>query len=506
METIEVCPVILAGGSGTRLWPMSRELYPKQLLRLQGERSLLQDTVLRLDGIARTSVENAQQIALAAPIIVCNEEHRFLIAEQLEGIGQQGSRILLEPAGRNTAPALTIAASLARLGDQDPLLLVMPSDHIIPDHEAFHSTIRTGIHYAIQGFVVTFGIVPTRAETGYGYIRKGESLGSAHTHPANEIEAFVEKPDADAVRSYLASGDYLWNSGLFLMRASIWHEAMRRYRPDVLAKCEQAFAGHRRDNLFWRLDTASFEACPSDSIDYAVMERLTASSLRTTENGAGVEPIPAAVVALDAHWSDVGSWPAVCELSKLDNDGNNLLGDVYAIDSKNSLLVSEHRLLTSVGVEDLIMIETADAVLVAHKSKSQQVKQVVEWLKASGREEGINHRRVYRPWGSYETLDAGDRFQVKRLTVKPGEQLSLQLHHHRAEHWVVVRGTAKVTRGEEEFLLTENESTFIPLGVRHRLENPGTVVLELIEVQSGSYLGEDDIVRFEDRYDRIEDC
>ena len=508
MEIIEVCPVILAGGSGSRLWPMSRELYPKQLLRLKGERSLLQDTVLRLNGIGQKNGpqgdQQTQGISLTPPLIVCNEEHRFLIAEQLESVGQYGSQILLEPVGRNTAPALTIAASLGRLDGQDPLLLVMPSDHIIQNLDAFHAAMRVGIQFAARGYLITFGIVPTRAETGYGYIRKGDLLESPDDTPANKIEAFVEKPGHDAAHSYLASGAYLWNSGMFVMRAAIWHEAMRRYRTDVLEKCEQAFSKRSRDNMFWRLDAETFAQCPSDSIDYAVMERLSASSLRAAEDGTEGEPIPAAVVALDANWSDVGSWPAVCELSDVDADGNNLLGDVHAIGTKNTLLISEHRLLASVGVEDLIVVETADAVLVAHKDKSQRVKEVVEWLKASSREEGTSHRRVYRPWGSYESLDTGDRFQVKRLTVKPGEQLSLQLHHHRAEHWVVVRGTAKVTRGEEEFLLTENESTYIPLGVKHRLENPGAVVLEVIEVQSGSYLGEDDIVRFEDRCHRIE--
>ena len=361
-----------------------------------------------------------------------------------------------------------------------------------------------GYEHAIAVHIVTFGIVPTRPETGYGYIRRGDAIDTvAADEPGYAIDAFVEKPGRHAAESYVSSGKYLWNSGLFMMRVSVWLDAVSRYRKPILDACQRAFDGGRDDGAFFRVDRDAFVGCPSDSIDYAVMERLTASQLKPATDGREGAPIRAAVLPLDAGWSDIGSWPALLELNNRDEHGNVLQGDAYAPGSTDSLVIGKHRLVVALGVKDTVVVETPDAVLVAPQEKCQDVKKVVEWLKAEGREEGKSHRRVYRPWGAFEQLDAGDRFQVKRLTVKPGASLSLQMHHHRAEHWIVVRGTAKVTRADEEFLLTENESTYIPLGVRHRLENPGAVELEVIEVQSGSYLGEDDIVRFEDRYDRL---
>ena len=461
---------------------------------------------MRLDAIderiARRQAGKTGNLTVSNPLVVCNEEHRFLVLEQLEEVDRKPSQIILEPVGRNTAPALTMAALSAVAEQADALLLVMPADHVIADRDKFQESVAMGIELAQDRMIVTFGIVTRRAETGFGYIRIGAPLTGVKDREAFVIDSFVEKPDRDTAGAYVSSGQYLWNSGMYMVRAALWLEAIGHFAPDMIAACREAWERGEADGVFYRVQRSVFEACPSDSIDYAVMERLTAS------NGGGTNPvssgpdIAAAVVPLDAGWSDVGAWPALVELSDADGDGNVTDGDVFVHGARDNVLVSGHRLLAAVGIHDMIAVETADAVLVADKGSSQDVRHVVDWLRASGREESRSHRRVYRPWGHYELLDAGDRFQVKRLTVKPGAVLSLQMHHHRAEHWVVVRGTAKVTKGEEEFLIAENQSTYISLGVQHRLENPGKLPLEIIEVQSGSYLGEDDIVRFEDRYRR----
>ena len=484
---MNIQPVILSGGSGTRLWPLSREQYPKQLLPLTGDESLLQETVLRLDGVADDA------LGVNAPLVVCNEQHRFLVAEQLRKVGASQAQIVLEPVGRNTAPALTVAALLCQAEGNDPVLLVMPADHLIADAAAFHEAVRQGAAIAQSGKLVTFGIVPTAPETGYGYLRKGGPLSPTGTNPRSfSLAAFVEKPNLETAEGYVASGNYLWNSGMFMMRASVWLRELARLQPVMAQACRAALENGTRDLDFYRLDKTAFEACPSDSIDYAVMEKVCAENAESS----------AVVIPLDAGWSDVGAWSALWEVGARNADGNLLRGDVTTHNTQNCLLHAEHRFVASVGVADLLVVETADAVLVAHRDHAQDVKRIVEWLKAQGRDEGLVHRKVYRPWGAYEGIDVGDRFQVKRITVNPGASLSLQMHHHRAEHWIVVRGTARVTRGDEVFLLTENQSTYIPIGDRHRLENPGTLPLELIEVQSGGYLGEDDIVRFEDRYGR----
>ncbi|MBK9130703.1 MAG: mannose-1-phosphate guanylyltransferase/mannose-6-phosphate isomerase [Gammaproteobacteria bacterium] len=489
-------PVILSGGSGTRLWPLSREYYPKQLLAPVSDRTLLQSTVCRLDGF-----DGGSGPRIAAPLVICNEEHRFLVAEQMRQLGKPPGQILLEPVGRNTAPAATLAALHAGARDEDVVLLIMPADHLIQDEASFRQAALEGAQLAAQGYVVTFGIVPTRAETGYGYIRKGDMIASIGPQSSVlspfQIDKFVEKPDAVTAQSYIDSGNYLWNSGIFMVHAGVWLEAIGRFRPDIRAAAEQSYRGGKQDGDFYRVDKPSFTSCPSDSIDYAVMEKLTVSPVMPDAS-----PAKAAVIPLDAGWSDVGAWSSLWEVSPQDADGNILRGDVLAEDTRNSMLYSEHRLLAGVGLENIIAIETADAVLVVHRDRAQDVKEIVGRLKKQGRSEHQIHRRVHRPWGSYEGIDKGERFQVKRITVKPGASLSLQMHHHRAEHWVVVSGTARVVCGDKEFLLSENQSTYIPIGVTHRLENPGTLPLELIEVQSGSYLGEDDIVRFEDHYGR----
>jgi mannose-1-phosphate guanylyltransferase/mannose-6-phosphate isomerase len=453
-------PVILCGGSGTRLWPLSREYHPKPLHAVNGERTLLQETALRCQG---------------EPLVICNETHRFLVQEQLRRAGIRPRAILLESKGRGTAAALTLAAVHAITAD-DPVLLVMPSDHFIPQRDAFHHAMARGAALAEQGKIVAFGVPPVSPETGYGYIRaRGDYL-----------EAFVEKPDAAKAAEYVASGQYLWNAGIFAVRASVWLDAIGEFRPDIFKACERAYRQGRRDGSFYRVDAATFAECPSDSIDYAVMEKIT----------------DAMVVRLDAGWSDVGAWDALWDIEAKNADGNVIHGDVHAADTRNALLIAQHRLLACVGLEDVVVIETADAVMVAHKDKAQAIGPLVAKLKAAGRAECFAHRKVHRPWGSYDGIESGERFQVKRIVVDPGASLSLQMHYHRAEHWIVVRGTARVTRGDETFLLTENESTYIPPGTRHRLENPGKMPLELIEVQSGAYLGEDDIVRFDDVYGR----
>ncbi|QBQ53203.1 mannose-1-phosphate guanylyltransferase/mannose-6-phosphate isomerase [Nitrosococcus wardiae] len=483
-------PVILSGGSGTRLWPLSREHFPKQLLPLVGDRTMLQDTVTRLNG-------SAFDTPLPAPLVVCNEEHRFLVAEQMRQIGVAPRQLILEPFGRNTAPALTLAAFSVLEAEDDCILLVMPADHVIADIGAFQAAVQAGYQLAQSGYVVTFGIVPTRAETGYGYIEMGQPLpqkaaASAFAPHAFILKAFVEKPDQETAQRYLQSANHLWNSGMFMLRASVWTEEISTHAPEIEQACRQAITGGTQDGEFFRIKPAAFEVCPSNSIDYAVMERLTAKN--TTH--------PPAVVSLDAGWSDVGAWPSLLEANPRDQNGNMVRGDVYLEETQDTLILSEHRMVAGIGLKDLMVIETPDAVLVVHKEHAQHVKNVVAKLKEAGREEYIKHRKVYRPWGCYESIDCGTRFQVKRITVNPGASLSLQMHHHRAEHWVVVRGTARVIRGNETTLLSENQSTYIPIGIQHRLENPGKLPLEIIEVQSGSYLGEDDIVRFEDHYGR----
>jgi mannose-1-phosphate guanylyltransferase/mannose-6-phosphate isomerase len=453
-------PVILCGGSGTRLWPLSREYHPKPLHAVNGERTLLQETALRCQG---------------EPLVICNETHRFLVQEQLRRAGIRPRAILLESKGRGTAAALTLAAVHAITAD-DPVLLAMPSDHFIPQRDAFHQAVARGAALAEQGNIVAFGVPPVSPETGYGYIRAR----------GDYVEAFVEKPDAAKAAEYVASGQYLWNAGIFAVRASVWLDAIGEFRPDIFKACERAYRQGKRDGSFYRVDPATFAECPSDSIDYAVMEKIT----------------DAMVVRLDAGWSDVGAWDALWDIETKNAEGNVIHGDVHAADTRNALLIAQHRLLACVGLEDVVVIETADAVMVAHKDKAQAIGPLVAKLKAAGRAECFAHRKVHRPWGSYDGIESGERFQVKRIVVDPGASLSLQMHYHRAEHWIVVRGTARVTRGDETFLLTENESTYIPPGTRHRLENPGKMPLELIEVQSGAYLGEDDIVRFDDVYGR----
>ena len=476
----KLIPVVLSGGSGTRLWPLSREKYPKQLLPLVGDQTMLQETVARLDGIA----------GLGEPILVCNEEHRFAVAEQLRLLGKQG-QILLEPCGRNTAPALTLAALWARRAGEDPVLVVMPADHVILDGATFRDAVRRAATLAEQGLAVTFGITPDCPETGYGYIQQGEP--SALDEHAFALRRFVEKPDRNTAEAYLAAGDYLWNSGIFVMQASTWLAALAACRSDILDACTKALAAVNQDGDFVRVVREAFEQCPSDSIDYAVMEKLS----------AGGNGLPQAVVIpLSAGWSDVGAWDALWKVLAKCDAGNATRGDVLLEGCANTLAVSESRLVACVGLSDVVVVETDDAVLVAHHSATQDVKKIVDRLKAEKRTVAQWHRKVHRPWGWYDGVDCGQRFQVKRICVKPGAALSLQMHHHRAEHWIVVTGTARVTKDEEVFLVTENQSTYIPIGVRHRLENPGIVPLEMIEVQSGAYLGEDDIVRFEDTYGR----
>jgi mannose-1-phosphate guanylyltransferase/mannose-6-phosphate isomerase len=464
----DILPVILSGGSGTRLWPLSREAYPKQFLALAGEQTMLQATWQRVAPIAGRP-----------PLVVANEEHRFVAAEQLQQLGVQPQAILLEPVGRNTAPAIAVAALEATLDGGDPVLLVLPSDHVIADEAAFRAAVLSALPAAEDGKLVTFGIVPTGPETGYGYIKA--SSGDA----VRAVDRFVEKPDTETAQQYVQSGQYFWNSGMFLFKASRYLAELETFQPEMLAASRNAWQLARRDTDFTRLDKDAFAAVPADSIDYAVMEKTA----------------DAVVVPLDAGWNDVGSWTALRDVSPQDADGNAHHGDVIAIDCRNTYAYGE-RLIALVGLDDVIVVETDDAVMVGRSDRMQEIKQVVAQLKAEARPEATWHRKVYRPWGAYDSIDNGERFQVKRITVKPGGTLSLQMHHHRAEHWVVVSGTAEVTRGDEVILLGENQSTYIPLGVTHRLRNPGKLPLELIEVQSGSYLGEDDIVRFEDTYGR----
>ncbi|CDG84593.1 mannose-1-phosphate guanylyltransferase/mannose-6-phosphate isomerase [Janthinobacterium agaricidamnosum] len=471
---MNIYPVILSGGSGTRLWPLSRAVLPKQLLPLVTDKTMLQDTVLRLSGLD----------GLKAPLVVCGNEHRFLVAEQLRDIGVQPLAILLEPAGRNTAPAVAAAALYLRKIDPDALMLVLPADHVIQHVAAFYDAIARAAAQADAGALATFGIVPLSPETGYGYIRSGAPASAAPD--CYRVDSFVEKPDLDTARGFVDAGNYYWNSGMFLFRAAVYLDQLRTFQPAIVNACEAAVAGAYRDLDFFRLEEKAFAASPSDSIDYALMEHTR----------------DAVVVPADIGWSDVGSWSALWQVQQRDEAGNVARGDVYLDGASNCLVRAESRIVAVLGVQDLIVVETNDAVLVAHKDHAQRVKQVVDHLKLHERSEHLHHTRVYRPWGYYEGIDAGQRFQVKRITVNPGGKLSLQMHHHRAEHWVVVSGTARVTCGDSVRLLTENESTYIPIGMNHRLENPGMVPLHIIEVQSGGYLGEDDIVRFDDVYQR----
>ncbi|PLX81385.1 MAG: mannose-1-phosphate guanylyltransferase/mannose-6-phosphate isomerase [Desulfuromonas sp.] len=473
-----IVPVILSGGAGTRLWPLSRELYPKQFLDLVSDQTMLQETVSRLAGVSD----------LAAPLVVCNEEHRFLVAEQLRQIDVAPEAIILEPEGRNTAPAVALAALQALSDEEDPLLLILPADHAIADREAFKEAIESAAVLAAAGSLVTFGIVPDSPETGYGYIRRGDHRGV----PVGDFEGyfpvaeFVEKPDRETAQAYVEGGNYLWNSGMFMFRASRYLKELQKFSPVMVESCSEAMQGAVTDLDFTRPVAEAFRACPGDSIDYAVMEKTDA----------------AVVIPLQAGWSDVGSWSSLWAVQEQDEAGNVIRGDVLATDTSNCYLHASGRLVASVGLENHVVVETADAVLVAARDKVQDVRDIVNQLKQLERKETLLHRRVHRPWGTYECIDAGERFQVKRITVAPGASLSMQRHHHRAEHWVVVKGTANVVCGEREFTVSENESTYIPVGELHRLNNPGKIPLEIIEVQSGSYLGEDDIVRVDDVFGR----
>lgn len=466
-------PVILAGGSGSRLWPLSRQHLPKQFLALDGQGcgTMFQRTLARLDGLEH-----------ALPLVVSNEQHRFVVAEQLRQVQRSSQRIILEPLARNTAPAIALAALEATRAGDDPLLLVLAADHYIRDEVAFRAAVERASHQAEAGRLVTFGITPTHPETGFGYIQCGSSLDQG----GYAIAAFREKPSLEVAQQYVASGQYLWNSGMFMFRASCFLAELERLRPEILAACRTALAQAQEDSYFLHIPAETFALCEDESVDYAVMEHTALG----------------AVVALDAGWNDLGSWAAIWDVGQHDAQENCLEGDVLTVDTHHSLIQSHHRLVATVGVRDLVVIETKDAVLVADKNRSQQVKEIVKQLQEAQREEYVSHPLVNRPWGHYDTIDRGDRYQVKRITVQPGESLSLQLHYHRAEHWIVVSGTARVLCGDKEVILSENQSTYIPLGVRHALSNPGKVPLELIEVQSGAYLGEDDIVRFEDRYGR----
>ena len=454
-------PVIMAGGTGSRLWPMSRELYPKQFLRLYGQRSMLQETVLRLDDV------DARE-----PVVICNQEHRFLVAEQLRQINKLSHNIILEPVGRNTAPAIALAALSAIENGDDPILLVLAADHIINNKSAFHQAVKSAFKFAMQGRLVTFGIVPTGAETGYGYIHRGqeEVLGE---NIAYQVSRFVEKPNKETAESYLASGEYYWNSGMFMFRAKKYLVELEKFRPDILESCKAAIRGCKDSDEFIKIDRDLFIACPDESVDYAVMEKTT----------------DAVVVGLDADWSDVGSWSALWEVSPKDKKGNVLTGDTFMHNANNCYINTDEKLVAAIGVDNLVIINTKDAVLVVDKDQVQDVKKVVEYLKANHRSEYKRHREIYRPWGRCDVVVQTERFNVNRITVKPGAAFSMQMHHHRTEHWVVLSGTGEVTIKDQKFLLTENQSTFIPIGAQHRLENPGKIPLELLEIQSGSYLG-----------------
>jgi mannose-1-phosphate guanylyltransferase/mannose-6-phosphate isomerase len=484
-NVLHVQPVILCGGAGTRLWPLSRAGFPKQFLCLTGTDSLFQQAAKRLASLV------ANDIAVSAPFIVSNEDHRFLALEQLREAGIEMGAALLEPIGRNTAPAMTLAALAALETGQDPILVVTPADQTVADQSAFAGALQHAVREAAGGAIVILGIDPDRPETGYGYI-KAVRAGNDAVSPAPtlDVERFVEKPDGETARGYLAEGGYYWNAGMFVLKASVWMAALERFRPDIAQATRSAWSQRSTDQKFVRPGKAEFSAIPAESVDYAVMEHCPGSEF------------PIRMVPLAAGWSDLGAWEAVWQVSAKDDSGNAHFGDVLSTDSRNSLVHATSRLVTLVGVDNLVVIETADAVLIADRAQSQNVKAIVARLEADGRDEHTLHRKVHRPWGWYDSIDEGGRFKVKRIQVKPKASLSLQMHHHRAEHWIVVKGTAEVTNGDTTIILTENQSTYIPLGQTHRLANPGSIPLEIIEVQSGSYLGEDDIVRFEDNYGR----
>lgn len=465
-------PVILAGGTGSRLWPLSRSHFPKQFLQLDDKHTLLQQTILRLGGLAH-----------AKPLFICHEEHRFVAAEQIRQLNLKQVDILLEPAGRNTAPAIALAAMrVAAQGNANALLLVQPADHVIADVKNFQQVIRQACSYAEEGYLVTFGIVPTSAETGYGYIRRAAAVANAFS-----VGQFVEKPDFNTAKHYVQTGEYYWNSGIFMFRADVYLDQLKQFRPDIYACCQAAIAEQVTDLDFIRINTEAFLACPAESVDYAIMEH-TAKAI---------------VLPLDAGWSDVGGYNTLWQYQSKDDHNNVIKGDVMTLDTHNCYLHSDDKLVSTLGVQDLIVVSTKDAVLVAHKDKAQQIKELVNQLEQAGRVEAASHRVVYRPWGIYDCVDMGERFKVKRITVNPGAKLSLQMHHHRAEHWIVVAGTALVTIDGESQFISENQSVYIPIAAVHALENPGKVSLKLIEVQSGAYLSEDDIVRFEDNYGRV---
>jgi len=482
MNQKRVIPVVLGGGAGTRLWPLSRAGFPKQFLSLVGDETLFQQALVRLDGLRDTD------IAVERPIVVCAEDHRFLASEQLRETGIEAGAAILEPAARNTAPALTLAALQALEQDEDAILVVSPADQAVTDRPAFTRALQAAVRQAAGGQVVILGIRPDRAETGYGYIKTAQAAVAAQE--AAVVARFVEKPDAATAARFLEEGGYFWNAGLFVLKASVWLEALRSFRPDIHASTVATWQARSADGMFVRPGKTEFMAIPSESVDYAVMQRCPDS------------PFAIRMVPLAAGWSDLGAWDAVWNVAAKDDNGNACHGDVIATESKNNLVHATSRLVSLVNVDDLVVVETPDAVLVASKSNSQQVKQIVNALGQQQREEHALHRKVHRPWGWYDSIDEGGRFKVKRIQVKPKASLSLQMHHHRAEHWIVVAGTAEVTNGERRIMLGENQSTYIPLGETHRLRNPGTIPLEIIEVQSGSYLGEDDIVRFEDTYGR----
>ena len=485
-----IIPVILSGGSGSRLWPMSREMNPKQFLSLCGEQTMLQETMSRLEGIDD----------LAAPVVVCNEEHRFLVAQQMRDIGVEVDKIILEPIGRNTAPAICAAAEYIqgknsndksnKNGSGQDVLLILAADHVIQNKETFHQVVEAGYQVAQQGQLITFGIVPDKAETGYGYIKRAERFEQTLNNKveAYKVAQFVEKPDSETAQRYLDSGEYYWNSGMFMFQADAILQELEHFSKAIYDAVRISVSEGTKDLDFCRLGAEAFAASPSDSIDYAVMEKTD----------------KAVVLPLDANWSDVGAWSALWEVNDHDDNGNVLQGDILTHELTNSFIHSEERMVAVIGMDNCVVVETADAVLVADMSRSQDVKKIVNQLKRSKREEALLHQRVFRPWGSYETLEETERFKVKRIIVNPGAELSLQMHHHRAEHWVVVKGTAKIICGDKEFIMTEDQSNYIPLGTKHRLENPGVIPLEIIEIQTGSYLGEDDIVRFDDHYGRVD--